>query len=84
VHSAHLARAWAWAFCAGDETLDKHLAIEALRAVLTEESAKVTTNNVVRQRAFSERIGPLTNSGPDLSYLVAMMGYVLSRSLFRS
>jgi type I restriction enzyme, R subunit len=36
-----------------------HLAIEALRAVLTEESAKATANNVVRQRAFSERIAEL-------------------------
>ncbi|OPX07977.1 type I restriction endonuclease subunit R [Mycobacterium sp. AT1] len=36
-----------------------HLAIEALRAVLTEESTKATANNVVRQRAFSERIAEL-------------------------
>jgi type I restriction enzyme R subunit len=36
-----------------------HLAIEALRAVLTEESTKATTNNLVRQRAFSERIAEL-------------------------
>jgi type I restriction enzyme R subunit len=33
-----------------------HLAIEALRKVLTEESARATRSNVVRQRAFSERI----------------------------
>lgn len=33
-----------------------HLAIEALRATLTEESNRATRNNVVRQRAFSERI----------------------------
>jgi type I restriction enzyme R subunit len=36
-----------------------HLAIEALRALLVEESAKVTRNNLVRQRAFSERIAEL-------------------------
>ena len=31
-----------------------HLAIEALRKLVAEECAKVTRNNVVRQRAFSE------------------------------
>ncbi|WP_231949743.1 type I restriction endonuclease subunit R [Alloactinosynnema sp. L-07] len=36
-----------------------HLAIEALRALLTEESAKVSRHNLVRQRAFSERIAEL-------------------------
>jgi type I restriction enzyme R subunit len=36
-----------------------HLAIEALRAVLTEESGRATRNNLVRQRAFSERIAAL-------------------------
>jgi len=38
------------------EANNPHLAIEALRKMLTEESARVTQNNVVRQRAFSERI----------------------------
>ena len=38
-----------------------HLAIEALRKLLIEESAAVTRNNVVRQRAFSERITELMN-----------------------
>jgi type I restriction enzyme, R subunit len=38
-----------------------HLAIEALRDLLTEESAAVTRNNLVRQRAFSERIRELMN-----------------------
>ncbi|ALE77991.1 DEAD/DEAH box helicase [Pseudonocardia sp. AL041005-10] len=38
-----------------------HLAIEALRNLLTEESATVARNNVVRQRAFSERIKELMN-----------------------
>jgi type I restriction enzyme R subunit len=38
-----------------------HLAIEALRDLLTEESAAVTRNNLVRQRAFSERIKELMN-----------------------
>ena len=36
-----------------------HLAIEALRAVIVEESAKATRNNLVRQRAFSEKINEL-------------------------
>lgn len=36
-----------------------HLAIEALRKLLTEESARVTPGNVVRSRAFSERITEL-------------------------
>ncbi|WP_155725655.1 type I restriction enzyme endonuclease domain-containing protein, partial [Mycobacterium avium] len=36
-----------------------HLAIEALRAVLTKELAAATKNNVVRQRAFSDRISDL-------------------------
>ena len=36
-----------------------HLAIEALRAMLTEESRRATRGNVVRQRAFSERITEL-------------------------
>ncbi|MDT0200376.1 type I restriction endonuclease subunit R [Nocardioides sp. AE5] len=38
-----------------------HLAIEALRALLTEESGKVSRHNVVRQRAFSERVKELMN-----------------------
>lgn len=32
-----------------------HLAIEALRDLLTEESAAVSQNNLVRQRAFSQK-----------------------------
>jgi type I restriction enzyme R subunit len=36
-----------------------HLAIEALRAVLDRELAAATKNNVVRQRAFSDRIANL-------------------------
>ncbi|MBY6685144.1 type I restriction endonuclease subunit R [Rhodococcus sp. BP-149] len=42
-------------------TPNSHLAIEALRATLTEESSKATRNNVVRQRDFSERITELMN-----------------------
>lgn len=38
-----------------------HLAIEALRNLLTAESDTVTRNNLVRQRAFSERIKELMN-----------------------
>ena len=38
------------------EASNPHLAIEALRKLLTEESARATRSNVVRQRAFSERI----------------------------
>ena len=37
------------------------LAIEALRKLLTEESVRTTRNNLVRQRAFSERITELMN-----------------------
>lgn len=36
-----------------------HLAIEALRALVNEESVQVTRNNVLRQRAFSERVNEL-------------------------
>lgn len=36
-----------------------HLAIEALRALLTEESTAVSRHNLVRQRAFSERLTEL-------------------------
>lgn len=36
-----------------------HLAIEALRQLVAEESARVTRHNVVRQRAFSERVTEL-------------------------
>lgn len=38
-----------------------HLAIEALRDLLTEESAKVTQNSLVRHRAFSEKLKELMN-----------------------
>ncbi|MFD4326087.1 type I restriction endonuclease subunit R [Nocardioides sp. NPDC058538] len=38
-----------------------HLAIEALRDLLTEESSQVTRSNLVRQRAFAERIQELMN-----------------------
>lgn len=38
-----------------------HLAIEALRDLLTEESGQVTRSNLVRQRAFAERIQELMN-----------------------
>ena len=50
----------AWTAKAKDAS-NAHLAIEALRAVLNEESAKATRNNIVRQRAFSERITELMN-----------------------
>lgn len=38
-----------------------HLAIEALRKLLNEESTKATRTNIVRQRAFSERLTELMN-----------------------
>ncbi len=38
-----------------------HLAIEALRDLLVAESRQATTGNVVRQKAFSERIAELMN-----------------------
>ncbi|WP_026552204.1 type I restriction endonuclease subunit R [Arthrobacter sp. H20] len=37
------------------------LAIEALRKLVAEESAKTTRNNVIRERAFSDRITELMN-----------------------
>ena len=40
-------------------TSTSHLAIEALRALLAEESARAARHNLVRQRAFSERITEL-------------------------
>ncbi|MBF6253125.1 type I restriction endonuclease subunit R [Nocardia farcinica] len=43
------------------EAENPHLAIEALRAVLTEEVRRSTRHNLVRQRAFSERIRDLMN-----------------------
>ena len=50
----------AWAAKA-QQSSNAHLAIEALRAVLNEESVAATQNNIVRQRAFSERITELMN-----------------------
>lgn len=41
------------------DSTNPHLAIEALRALLSEESGKVSRHNLVRQRAFSERITEL-------------------------
>jgi len=41
------------------EASNPHLAIEALRKLINEESAKATRNNIVRQRAFSERVAEL-------------------------
>ncbi|GAB3622639.1 type I restriction endonuclease subunit R [Mariniluteicoccus endophyticus] len=38
-----------------------HLAIEALRDMLLAEATRSTTNNVVRRKAFSERVGELMN-----------------------
>lgn len=38
-----------------------HLAIEALRDLLTEETASVTRHNLVRHRAFSEKLRELMN-----------------------
>ena len=37
------------------------LAIEALRKLISEETARTTRNNVIRERAFSELITELTN-----------------------
>jgi type I restriction enzyme, R subunit len=41
------------------EAPNPHLAIEALRALVNEESVKATRHNVLRQRAFSERVNEL-------------------------
>ncbi|MGL5860885.1 MAG: DUF3387 domain-containing protein, partial [Phycicoccus sp.] len=43
------------------QAANPHLAIEALRNLLTEESGKVTRHNLVRQRAFSEALAELMN-----------------------
>jgi type I restriction enzyme R subunit len=41
------------------EAANPHIAIEALRTLVHQESAKATRHNVLRQRAFSERITEL-------------------------
>ncbi len=41
------------------EATNPHLAIEALRALVQQESAKATGHNALRQRAFSDRINEL-------------------------
>ena len=43
------------------ESTNPHLAIEALRAMLMGEAARVSRHNLVRQRAFSERLSELMN-----------------------
>lgn len=43
------------------QATNPHLAIEALRKLLNEASTKTTRNNVLRQRAFSERRTELMN-----------------------
>jgi type I restriction enzyme R subunit len=42
-----------------EEAGNPHLAIEALRALVNEESVKATRHNVLRQRAFSDRVNEL-------------------------
>jgi type I restriction enzyme, R subunit len=44
-----------------ENTQNPHLAIEALRAMLLAESARTSRHNLVRQRAFSERLTELMN-----------------------
>jgi type I restriction enzyme, R subunit len=41
------------------EARNPHLAIEALRKLVSDESAKATRHNAIRQRAFSERVTEL-------------------------
>ncbi|OBA86067.1 DEAD/DEAH box helicase [Mycolicibacterium mucogenicum] len=41
------------------DAVNPHLAIEALRALLTKEMGVATRNNLVRQRAFSDRVAEL-------------------------
>ena len=43
------------------ETRNPQLAIEALRALIAQETYRTTRNNAIRQRAFSERITELMN-----------------------
>jgi type I restriction enzyme R subunit len=64
------------------------LAIEALRALLTEEMVASTRNNVIRERAFSARIAELMNkytnqqltSAQVMAELVALATEVLEES----
>jgi type I restriction enzyme R subunit len=64
------------------------LAIEALRALLTEEMVASTRNNVIRERAFSARIAELMNkytnqqltSAQVMAELVALAAEVLEES----
>ena len=44
------------------QSSNAHLAIEALRNTVLAESARVTGNNLVRERAFSERVAELMNA----------------------
>lgn len=44
------------------QSSNAHLAIEALRNTVLEESSRVTRNNLVRERAFSERVAELMNA----------------------
>jgi type I restriction enzyme R subunit len=43
------------------EAPNPHLAIEALRDLLTQESSRLTRNNLVRNRAFSDKLRELMN-----------------------
>lgn len=49
------------AFAAAEKSDNVHLAIETLRDMLIAESTRMTNNNVVRRRAFSERVTDLMN-----------------------
>jgi type I restriction enzyme R subunit len=70
------------------DAANPHLAIEALRALLTEEMGVATSNNLVRQRAFSDRIADLmrkyTNrqitSAEVIAELIAMAKEVAAES----
>src|SRR3954466_1096172 len=57
-----------------------HLAIEALRDLLISESAAATPHNLVRQRAFSQRLQELMNryiNGSTTPSVVNALGSVL-------
>ncbi len=54
-----LRRLNAKAFAAAAKSDNIHLAIEAIRDMLVEKATRATSNNVVRRKTFSERIGDL-------------------------
>ncbi|MPZ66979.1 MAG: DUF3387 domain-containing protein [Pseudonocardiaceae bacterium] len=65
---------------ATQQARNPHLAIEALRAMLAEESTRATGGNVVRQRAFSDRITELMRPAIPEPTVLAVVSRYLSES----